>query len=32
MDNTELSRALNQIRLSLEHGRKGLIEIGRYLA
>ena len=32
MDHAELSRALDQIRLSLEHGRKGLIEIGRHLA
>ena len=32
MDDAELSRALNQRRLRLEHGRKGLIEIGRNLA
>ena len=32
MDNTELSCALNQVRLRLEDGRKGLIEIWRHLA
>ena len=32
MDDAELSRALNQLRLRLEHGGKGLIEIGRNLA
>ena len=32
MDDAELSRALNQRRLRLKHGRKGLIEIGRNLA
>ena len=32
MDDAELSRALNHRRLRLEHGRKGLIEIGRNLA
>ena len=32
MDDAELGRALDQRRLRLEHGRKGLIEIGRDLA
>ena len=32
MDDAELSSALNERRLRLEHGRKGLIEIGRNLA
>ena len=32
MDDAELSRALDQRRLRLKHGRKGLIEIGRNLA
>ena len=32
MDDAELSSALNQRRLGLEHGRKGLIEIGWNLA
>ena len=32
MDDAELSCALNERRLRLEHGRKGLIEIGRNLA
>jgi hypothetical protein len=32
MDHTELSRALDQVCLCLEHGGKGLIEIGRHLA
>ena len=32
MDDAQLSRALDQVRLRLEHGRKGLIEIGRNLA
>ena len=31
VDDAELSRALNQLRLRLEDGRKGLIEIGRHL-
>ena len=32
MDDAQLSRALDQVCLRLEHGRKGLIEIGRNLA
>ena len=32
MDDPELSRALDDARLRLENGRKGLIEIGRNLA
>ena len=32
MDNTQLSRALDQGRLRLADGREGLIEIGRHLA
>ena len=32
MDDAELSRALNQRRLRLKHGREGLIEVGRNLA
>ncbi len=32
MDDTKLSRTLNQVRLRLKNRRKGLIEIGRHLA
>ena len=32
MHNAELSRTLNELRLCLEDGRKGLVEIGRHLA
>ena len=32
MDDAQLSRTLNQAGLSLEHGRKALIDIGRNLA